>query len=330
MSSESDTVYDCIVVGAGIAGLMCASQLRSGGFNVLVLDKGRGVGGRMSTYRRDELRFDHGAQVVGAHTDRFADLLRDWAKDGVVRIVEKSAFAGQLEFDYDVVYSSSDGMNSIPKSLATGLEIWTRVRAESVALDEDLWRVAIETGPALHARSIVLTTPIPQALGMIGVCFELIGRTELHELGRVRYEKCLALMSMVDRPLDFAGCLIPDSSKIKLIVDNHSKGVSSRPGAITIHATPEYSESMFAGDQYKITLELNTEAAEILGVEPEIVRFHKWRFSRVVEGLDRPYLMLTDPAPLVFAGDAFHGGDIEGAALSGIAAGEAMSGILSE
>ena len=43
-----------IVIGAGIAGLLAARQLAEAGRDVTVLDKGRGVGGRLATRRIGE------------------------------------------------------------------------------------------------------------------------------------------------------------------------------------------------------------------------------------------------------------------------------------
>ena len=40
-----------IIVGAGIAGLACARSLADAGMNPVVLDKGRGLGGRVATRR---------------------------------------------------------------------------------------------------------------------------------------------------------------------------------------------------------------------------------------------------------------------------------------
>ena len=51
-----------VVVGAGIAGLMAGRTLARAGHEVIVLDKGTSVGGRMATRRIGEATFDHGAQ----------------------------------------------------------------------------------------------------------------------------------------------------------------------------------------------------------------------------------------------------------------------------
>ena len=61
----------CIVVGAGISGLLAARELSDAGWRVTVLDKGRGVGGRMATRRTGGARFDHGAQFFTVRDERF-------------------------------------------------------------------------------------------------------------------------------------------------------------------------------------------------------------------------------------------------------------------
>jgi ribulose 1,5-bisphosphate synthetase/thiazole synthase len=57
---------DVVVVGAGIAGLTAARALASAGSEVLVLDKGRGPGGRASTRCAGE----HAAILVAAWRGR--------------------------------------------------------------------------------------------------------------------------------------------------------------------------------------------------------------------------------------------------------------------
>ncbi len=52
----------CVIIGAGVSGLIAARTLQASGVRVKVLDKGRGVGGRLATRRSGVGVFDHGAQ----------------------------------------------------------------------------------------------------------------------------------------------------------------------------------------------------------------------------------------------------------------------------
>lgn len=55
---------DVVVVGAGLAGLACASRLSAGGLDVQVLEACDGVGGRARTDRVDGFLLDRGFQVL--------------------------------------------------------------------------------------------------------------------------------------------------------------------------------------------------------------------------------------------------------------------------
>ncbi|MEL0004062.1 MAG: FAD-dependent oxidoreductase [Rhodospirillales bacterium] len=56
-----------VIIGAGITGLSCARTLANHGQASLILEKGRGVGGRVSTRRaQNGMTFDHGAQYISA------------------------------------------------------------------------------------------------------------------------------------------------------------------------------------------------------------------------------------------------------------------------
>lgn len=55
---------DVVVVGAGVAGLVCAAELESGGLTVQVLERAERVGGRIRTERIDGFRCDVGFQLL--------------------------------------------------------------------------------------------------------------------------------------------------------------------------------------------------------------------------------------------------------------------------
>ena len=75
---------NCLIIGAGMAGLLAGTFLQENGIDVTVLDKGRGVGGRMATRRLGEGRADHGAQFFTVRSEVFASWVDDWLTAGVV------------------------------------------------------------------------------------------------------------------------------------------------------------------------------------------------------------------------------------------------------
>ncbi len=69
------TIGSCIIVGAGLSGLVAARTLQDSGTRVTVLEAEDKVGGRMRTDRVGGGVFDHGAQFFTARGDRFAEII---------------------------------------------------------------------------------------------------------------------------------------------------------------------------------------------------------------------------------------------------------------
>jgi renalase len=66
------------IIGAGMAGITAARTLMQAGHRVTVLEKSKGVGGRMSTRRTEFGNFDHGAQYFTVRDARFRQMMQ-WA-----------------------------------------------------------------------------------------------------------------------------------------------------------------------------------------------------------------------------------------------------------
>ena len=143
---------------------------------------------------------------------------------------------------------------------------------------------------------------------------------------------CLALLvylsgeSLVPDP---GGLWFP-GEPIRWIADNQRKGISSGSnGALTIHAGPDFSRQNWDTPEQEVTEKLLAVAAPWLGTAPVQTQLHRWRYSQPLSAYPERCLTLQSPAPLVFAGDAFGGPRVEGAALSGLAAAGALSELLS-
>jgi predicted NAD/FAD-dependent oxidoreductase len=148
----------------------------------------------------------------------------------------------------------------------------------------------------------------------------------LSVLKRITYEPCIAVLYILDGPSDIPepGGMWTVSEPITWIADSHTKGISAAPGAVTVHAGPEFSEEYWNADDAEIVILLSEVTRPWLGslpVETEVIR---WPFSKPVMTYPDPCLVIEEGSPLILAGDAFAGPRVEGAYLSGLAAAEAL------
>ena len=75
--------FDIAIIGAGIAGLVCSQELQQAGYSVVVLEKSRGVGGRMATRRVSGSRADHGVRYLEP-TDQLLQQFPPWDHKSVL------------------------------------------------------------------------------------------------------------------------------------------------------------------------------------------------------------------------------------------------------
>src|SRR5919107_6052412 len=85
VSKEVSTrgMESCVIVGAGLSGLVAARALQDAGMRVTILEKEEKVGGRMRTDRVEEGVFDHGAQFFTVRGERFGEMVKGWLSAGV-------------------------------------------------------------------------------------------------------------------------------------------------------------------------------------------------------------------------------------------------------
>lgn len=166
---------DIAVIGAGIAGLVCAQQLSQAGYSVVVVEKSRGLGGRLATRRLHGTWADHGACYLkpkGELLGRFVEILRSrhilevWTEE----VYELTAGVALSEpKNRSPRYVAPGGMSAIAKSLAPGLEIFLNQRVIAItSTPENSWRLTLESNnEELTAKAIVLAIPAPQAVMLL-------------------------------------------------------------------------------------------------------------------------------------------------------------------
>ncbi|MBD3402899.1 NAD(P)-binding protein [candidate division GN15 bacterium] len=318
--------HQTIVVGAGIAGLLAARALAAAGRDTLIIDKARGVGGRMATRWIDtpegQARFDHGAQFFTVRTARFRAEVDRWLRAKVAQLWSRGFADGMGAFsDGHARYRGTTGMTAIAKFLAEDLPIQLSCQIQSIVRDSDSWRLSTAEGDEFMAEWLILTPPVPQSLALLKAGQVALSAGTMSVLEGITYDPCIAAMAWFSRPTNIPepGGMRIDAEDIYWLADNRRKGISIEVPSVTIHATPEFSRRCWDRDDEAVLREMIGRLTEWLPQEPLGYRVHRWRYSQPEMIHDERCLAPAEPGRLVFAGDAFGGPKIEGAALSGLA-----------
>ncbi len=320
---------DVLIIGAGMAGLTAARQVASAGLDVVVIEKGRSVGGRLATRRIDSGVADHGAQFFTVRSPQFAAFVETHAAAGDVFEWSRGWSDGSLATtrpDGYPRYAVRGGFNQLPKDMARGLSIRLSEQVAAVGLVDCRWRATAESGTSYSARALVLTPPVPQSVALLDAGEASLSASTRAALETVSYAPCLCGLFVVHgtTTLPEPGALQRPDQDISWIADNQRKGISPGARVITVHAGPEASAARWDDAEAAVLdwLEDGLQPFLTPGSTVEERQLKRWRYALPVQIHSEVILVgQTDPL-LVFAGDAFGSMRVEGAFLSGLAAGQ--------
>lgn len=273
-------MIDTLIIGAGICGLSLAHKLINKGENVIILEKSRGVGGRIATRRIEEQGFDHGALYL--------------PKDQSVVSLLKDLGINYSEINHNLFIPG--GMTKFPKKLSEGLNIIKGQRVSGLSF-ANFWEIKTDEGESFQAKKIILTAPMPQALELLeknNISFPLT-------LKEITYTKGLLLLLIAD--------------EVELNSSEHTltsmRERSLHPRGYVLRASPSYSDKHFDSTDDEIHKLLISEL-EIKNLSHSEIK--KWRYIQPEKVLEVPFVDLGQQ--LFLAGDSFKSPDIAGSLLS--------------
>lgn len=322
------------VIGAGLAGLSCATQLEQLGMRVSVFDKSRGTGGRMSTRRGDNWQADHGAQYFTARDPWFITELARWQQAGVADLWQTTiAVLGDgsphRNDGTTLRYVGVPRMSSPARWLADGLTVTTSARVTELVRHEHRWRLRFdEPAPAPEALentdfdTVVLALPSTQAAELTRPhAARLTARCEAATM-----LPCWAAMLTFSTPvaLPFDAAFV-NAGPLRWIARDNSK--PGRPDSETwvLHANTDWSSHHLEDDADEVIRMMTAAFLALGGPAPDNASAHRWRYAEPVPA-DKADRCLWDAATkLGICGDWLHGGRVEGAWLSGRALARAIT-----
>ena len=340
------TLWDVVVVGAGLSGLTAAQSLVQAGYQVLVVDKSRGVGGRVATRRVGESLVDHGCRFLQPFTQRDSRLISDGLAAGWLRPWTP------LEFDLregnpplpqtpsTPYYIGSEGMNSLAKALASELTIQRQCRVLQVEPVASGWQLHAEDSPAdspFTARSVILAIPAPQITPLFTQATQTSTDLSawLAPITQVVFDAVITVLAgydsatepdLTDLPTTAAGWMVFGNHHphLRWIALDSSKRLNPANPVVVVHSSAAFATThLEAQDLQPVGQRLLNLTATALSPwldQPEWMQVHRWRYGLVNQPLPAPTLSTAALPNLVACGDWCGGNGVEAALSSGRAA----------
>jgi hypothetical protein len=319
--------YDFLIVGAGLAGIACAGGLQRAGASVLLLDKGRGVGGRAATRRWDEVRVDHGAQYFTARGERFSGMVAGGIAEGWIKewcrgypVWEAGRIVARPEGSPR--YACPNGVSELPKRLATGLMVETGATVTSVRRGEaNGGSYVAETGDgrAFVGRRLVLNLPPTQ---LLTVARPLLPVRLASDLEGVTFNPAWTLLLRLESDVpgaDWPALEVKGHPALGWVARDHTRRAPGAPPVLVAHGNGEWSQAHLENDPADVIRTLRAATEEVTGSPLTVVdaQVHRWRYAQPTRPLPTPYLWIADTG-IGGCGDwCAPGGRVEGALESG-------------
>lgn len=303
--------------------MIVARELAGRGATVIVLEKSRGLGGRLATKRVGPAVFDQGAQFFTTREgDGFGAELSTWVQAGVATAWNDGAVRR---------WTGRPSMNGVGKWLARGLDVRRQHKVTAVRRHASgCWELDVEGEGMLRAERLILSSPVPQSLAVLAAGGVELPAGVARGLGALNYHPCLALLVALDGPsaVPPAG-VAPESGPLRWVADNAKKGVSpAENGAITLHASKAFSTEHYGASAEEVAARLVPAAtAWFGGAKVSSTTLHRWKFSEPAATYAEPCEWLPE-MNLGFCGDALGGPRVGGAARSGLAMAKALRDVL--
>jgi renalase len=331
------THFDIAVVGAGMAGLTCAQQLHQAGYNVVVAEKSRGLGGRLATRRLQNTHADHGVCYLKAKDIQFQSLLETLVDRDLLQVwtdtIHELDVNNQVQepIEQSPRYASPMGFSAIGKFLATGLNLIQNQRVETVQFNDCRWHLQFENNPSsITADAVVVAIPAPQTVTVL----ESISDSDfLQTLQSVQYSACITAIAVYPahtetHSLEWKAIVCPHDSDLGWMAIDSTKQISASQPVFVVQSNAVFATShLDTTDLQPVGQHLLDKAASLLSwfSTPEVLQVHRWRYAFPIQPLTEKYLIANTELPLICTGDWCGGNRVESAFLSGLATAEQMN-----
>ena len=342
--TQTKSVQNFAIVGAGMAGIACARTLVQAGHRVTVFEKSKGASGRMSTRASSFGSFDHGAQYFTVRDDRFAQALattpqicKPWSANAVRVLDAMGRVVEAARNTQDKHWVATPGMNALVKA-------WTQplIQADAVHFESRVFKIERDT---LHPELWQLQSEEPEGAQSVFSGFDQVllaipsdQAIDLLRNSSIKMEQAAALSKVQVAPCWTLMLAFPNAAQPGLITLgpqwNAARSVhhrvawlareSSKPGRDhierwTVQASAAWSQEHLEDAPERVQAKLIKAFSEITGIRatPAHAEVHRWRYAKTLQPLGAPY-MHSSKQGIGVCGDWCLGHRVEDAFISGL------------
>ena len=305
------TKKEIVIIGSGVSGLLCGKRLTEAGHSVLLIDKGRNAGGRLSTRRTDGAVFHHGASSLPdfyKHKDLPEFGLKMLKRAEKEKIIQRK---GDL---FEPLISVSHLVNFFAESL----NIQEGCEATSLNLKNKTIDVTYRNGThkKLSYDILIISIPPNQAKTLINNQLD-------------RFDSCLSEVEMRSSAaalfsFDLDPALIKETyfsnENVHVYVENNRFKCVQQLFCLTVHTKEPFARKVVNTDKNKIKELLLKQVSNVVPLslpKPNYEAGHRWLYGFTERALGKPYLFYTKES-VGICGDWCSGSTILDAASSGI------------
>lgn len=280
--------FKVAIIGAGISGLTIANILKES-FEVEVIEKSRGVGGRMSTRYAEPFYFDHGVQAFTSRTSSFNNFLKPYVEtntvaewSGKVINIEKGKQDLNREWNEKHLVASPN-MNSLCKELSKDLVI--KKETEVLPLVNKVrnkWELKDTKNNIIGEFDFIISTaPSNQTINLLSNL-----RYKNEAFIEPNMQGCFALMVGINKPWDKEWIAAKvRNNPIKWISINSTKPYrNNNVTSIVAHSRNNWAEKNMNTDITQVEEILFNELKNSIDLDfgnLDYISTHKWRYATV-------------------------------------------------
>ena len=300
-----------VIIGAGASGLLCGKRLAEAGHSVLILDKGRNIGGRLSTRRTDGAVFHHGASSLPdfySHKELPEFGLEIFKRAEKEKIIQRK---GNL---FEPINSVADFVNYC------GANLNIQQSCEAISLNLHNKTIVTQCRGRVYENTpydiLILSIPPYQAKTLINK--QINEYDGIQESVQMR-SSAAALFSFDLNPKPIKDKHF-SNEKIHIYVENNRFKCKQQLFCLTVHTKEPFARKVVKTNKNEIKEILLKELSDAIPFslpKPTYEAGHRWLYGFTERSLGKSFLFCNEEN-VGICGDWCLGGTILDAASSGI------------